>query len=173
MFNDQIQRLMREDWEKVGVNALAQELVTILSAAKPVAHDNNLALTNQQGTSGPPAPVLSLTQAAGEPILQATNADGTQQLNVNTTETGNVQFTKQDGSNALDIPRQVWLGKVVSGKGDTYQVAIWTGNLTGPTQQVQVKVAQMAAAETLPRDAVMVVVQSGNQYMGYIGVFLK
>jgi hypothetical protein len=166
MFGRHAMRLMRERWSKLGVDALAEEIFVILSNA-------NLDLSH----SGP----ITLTQEGDDPAIRIRSGSPFPNISIERDESVDLEI----GSEGIESPSgeattgvgstagstsvtgtSVFMGTVVSGSEDTYEVELQNGQSVTAIQQ------QITAGETIPAGTVTPIFLIGGTYMMQAPVWL-
>ena len=145
MFANLRRRLLRESpWPDA--DALAQEIIASLGdETTPVDFPGGIKLFKREGRA--PIEIADFTGDDDTPFLRITRGDETFDIRINSS--GNIPETRA-GQNAAAAQPAVFPGKVLSGTGDTYQVAIYRGGLSRDPTTVTVKQLQIDSAETIP-----------------------
>ena len=89
------------------------------------------------------------------------------QFNIPSVSIGGLNFPStqtvpvKDGKIQIPAADAVFMGTVVSGSGDTYQVTIYPNGRSQPGQTVTATVPQIATGETVPAGTAVLVIQTG------------
>lgn len=160
-FSEETYRLLRPDWETLGLGAFSQEAWAVLQMLQQ--YQSNGTQTFVQGQQPPITINQPLTIPPGPAIVL--NRGPNQQLTIGP---DGIQQNGQPIQAAGGIP-----GTIVSGTGDTYLVSIPNSGVVGGTKNVTVKQLQIDPDATIPvGTSVVVFIGTGGTYFMAVPVWL-
>lgn len=189
LFRDQASRLLRERWPDA--NLLAEELYAMFTSDVPVSIDSPVIITSTNGAppltlrnfgtgdgaiqiikQGPPQVVL--------PEIPPLDFSGVGEENVtNVYDDGETEtFGGEEGARGTGTNPNSggggggFPGKVLSGSGSSYQVAVYESGLSSEPTTRTVTQLSIAEGEVVPADTWALVGQSGEAYFMQVPVWL-
>lgn len=156
-------RLRKGDWDYLGAQALAEEIISGLEAKVPVELDGPVKITGPDD-GRPPLQLVTNQTINNTQVPPITVENGPFRVPDIPQSPGVTPFTpdgsSSSGGNAFD-------GTVLSGSGTTYSCALLPGGLV-----VTVTMRNLSPDADLPAGIRVPVIKSGNVYYGYPPVFL-
>jgi hypothetical protein len=187
IFRKQSIRLLRERWG--GVNEAMEELYAILNSDEPLEIDGPVTINNSTGR----AP-LTINQFGGdggvvninrrdEPPVQPPGfppldfgGPGNFTITIINQFGGVETGTSNDGTPPRPQPEQQggggFPGRVISGEGSTYQVAVYESGLAQAPVTRTVTQLQIASDATVPAGTWALVGKAGNSYFMQVATWL-
>lgn len=168
LFGDAPNRLMRETWKSIGIDALAQEIYAILQLED--TKNSGTVETTQQADAPSniirqspfsSIPAITITRKAADGSSTTTTIDST---GVNTSTTSPLGVVTDTTGGGGGLP-----GVITGGSGNTYEVLVTT---TAGTRTVTATQIQIAAGESIPIGSGCLVVQVGSLYFIQVPVWM-
>jgi hypothetical protein len=162
VYGSQALRIIRENWDKLGINVFAEELYALLSDPNiPLEHSAPITLNQPDGSQEPAIRV----RGSDFPSIEI-QRDNSIELTIGPdgVELGeDARITPEQDSSPNDSSSSVNFGTVVSGEGATYEVELNNGMTVTVTQQ------QIAEGEVIPAGTVAL---EGGSYSMQVPVWL-
>jgi hypothetical protein len=167
MFRNQRHRLLRENWDAIG---LSQELHAMFGFEETLEHGGPIILTRGDDATWTPFTLRGFSD--GDTIFNVKGRDYDLSIKLDNGElvVEDAEGNRQSGGGGTttESVSTTYPGRIVSGSGATYTVNIYPGGLAASPTVVTATIDGIDEDSTVPADTPCVVIKAASTYYAFV-----